>query len=227
MFWIAGVGAVLRPRRALRDVTRASPSSAPQPGALHRRRSRKRFVFDARLVCQGMLPDYVPLACVRTLRPVLAHHDARTRRFPQLAVFGLMLRRTAAGTIAAIRANPRQCRQSGQSPIWSRGVTSSISFAGGDRCPVGIKRVGFVMSAICPVYPKQHTFSDPVGTSHLGHKRTCVCDRLRPAMRPRVHVLANSKSDRSMCKPCASQTAMALGLTLPPSLLVLADEVIE
>ena len=74
LFWIAGVGAVLRPRRALRDVTRASPSSAPQPGALHRRRSRKRFVFDARLVCQGMPPDYVPQACVRTLRPVLAHH---------------------------------------------------------------------------------------------------------------------------------------------------------
>jgi hypothetical protein len=34
-------------------------------------------------------------------------------------------------------------------------------------CPFGVKRVTFVMSAICPVYPKQQTFSDPVDTSHL------------------------------------------------------------
>ena len=35
-----------------------------------------------------------------------------------------------------------------------------------------VKRVGLVMSAVCPVYPKQQTFPDPVGTSHLCHKRT-------------------------------------------------------
>jgi hypothetical protein len=28
-------------------------------------------------------------------------------------------------------------------------------------------RVGFAMSAVCQVYPKQQTFPDPVGTSHL------------------------------------------------------------
>jgi hypothetical protein len=30
-----------------------------------------------------------------------------------------------------------------------------------------IKRVSFVMSAVCPVYPKHQTLPDPVGTSHL------------------------------------------------------------
>jgi hypothetical protein len=35
----------------------------------------------------------------------------------------------------------------------------------------GVKRVGFVMSQVCPVYPKQQTFPDSVGTSHLGQKR--------------------------------------------------------
>jgi hypothetical protein len=30
---------------------------------------------------------------------------------------------------------------------------------------------GFVMSAVCPVYPQQQTFPDPVGTSHLGQFR--------------------------------------------------------
>ena len=39
-------------------------------------------------------------------------------------------------------------------------------------CPLRVKRVGFVMSQVCPVYPKQQTFPGPVGTSHLGHKRT-------------------------------------------------------
>ena len=39
-------------------------------------------------------------------------------------------------------------------------------------CPIWVRRVGFVMSAICPVYPKQQTFPDPVGTSHLCQQRT-------------------------------------------------------
>jgi hypothetical protein len=30
------------------------------------------------------------------------------------------------------------------------------------------------MSAVCPVYPYQQTFPDPVGTSHLGQKRTSL-----------------------------------------------------
>jgi hypothetical protein len=39
-------------------------------------------------------------------------------------------------------------------------------------CPVRVKRVDFVMSAVRPVYPKQQTFLDPVGTSHLCQKQT-------------------------------------------------------
>jgi len=30
-----------------------------------------------------------------------------------------------------------------------------------------VKRVGFVMSAVCPVYPQQQTSPDTLGTSHL------------------------------------------------------------
>ena len=41
----------------------------------------------------------------------------------------------------------------------------------GPPCPLRVKRVGFVMSQVCPVYPKQQTFPDSVGTSHLGQKR--------------------------------------------------------
>jgi len=33
-----------------------------------------------------------------------------------------------------------------------------------------IKRVGFPMSDVCPVYPRHRTFPEPVGSSHLGHK---------------------------------------------------------
>ena len=29
-----------------------------------------------------------------------------------------------------------------------------------------VSRVGFAMSVVCPVFPKQQTFPDPVGTSH-------------------------------------------------------------
>ena len=36
----------------------------------------------------------------------------------------------------------------------------------------GVIRVGFVTSAISPVYPKQQTFLDPVGTSHLCQQLT-------------------------------------------------------
>jgi hypothetical protein len=43
---------------------------------------------------------------------------------------------------------------------------------GRSRLPLGVKRVAFVMSAVRPVYPKQQTFLDPVGTSHLCKKRT-------------------------------------------------------
>jgi hypothetical protein len=35
-----------------------------------------------------------------------------------------------------------------------------------------VKRVGFVMSAVRPVYPKQQTFPGPIGTSHLCQKPT-------------------------------------------------------
>jgi hypothetical protein len=39
-------------------------------------------------------------------------------------------------------------------------------------CPLRVRRVGFVMSAVCLVYPKHQTFPRSVGTSHLGHERT-------------------------------------------------------
>jgi hypothetical protein len=38
--------------------------------------------------------------------------------------------------------------------------------------PLRIKRVGFVMSAVCPVNSILQTFPDPVSTSHLGHTQT-------------------------------------------------------
>ena len=40
------------------------------------------------------------------------------------------------------------------------------------------------MSAVCPVYPEQQTFPDPVGTSHLCHERTLKHegDMRRPIM---------------------------------------------
>ena len=39
----------------------------------------------------------------------------------------------------------------------------------GPPCLLRVKRVGFAMSALGPVYPKQQTFPDPVSTSHLCH----------------------------------------------------------
>jgi hypothetical protein len=39
------------------------------------------------------------------------------------------------------------------------------------QCPRWVKRVGLVMSVVCPVYPQHQTFPDPVGTSRLGHYR--------------------------------------------------------
>ena len=38
------------------------------------------------------------------------------------------------------------------------------------RCRV--RRVDFVMSALCPVCTQHQTFSEPNGTSHLGQDRT-------------------------------------------------------
>ncbi len=40
------------------------------------------------------------------------------------------------------------------------------------KCPIRVKRVGFVMSAVCPVYPQQQTSPDTVGTSHLCQTQT-------------------------------------------------------
>jgi hypothetical protein len=37
--------------------------------------------------------------------------------------------------------------------------------------PLWVKRVAFVMSAVCPVYPQQQTSPDTVGTSHLCQER--------------------------------------------------------
>jgi hypothetical protein len=35
------------------------------------------------------------------------------------------------------------------------------------KSPVWVRRVGFVMSALGPVYPDKQTISEAVGTSHL------------------------------------------------------------
>ena len=40
------------------------------------------------------------------------------------------------------------------------------------RSRLRVNRVGFVMSTVCPAYPKQQTITDRVGTSKKGHKRT-------------------------------------------------------
>ena len=55
-------------------------------------------------------------------------------------------------------------------PFDTRQGPTSSQF--GQLSPQRVIRVGFVMSAICPVYPKQQTFLGPVGTSHLGHEAT-------------------------------------------------------
>ena len=44
-------------------------------------------------------------------------------------------------------------------------------------CPFRVSRVGFVMSAVCPLYPEQRTFPDPVGISHLCQLPTSQCRR--------------------------------------------------
>src|SRR5216683_5514682 len=49
------------------------------------------------------------------------------------------------------------------------------------KCPIRVKRVGFVMSAVCPVYPQQQTSPDTVGTSHLCHLRKCKAGSAMPA----------------------------------------------
>jgi hypothetical protein len=40
--------------------------------------------------------------------------------------------------------------------------------------PSRVKRVGLVMSVVCPVYARQQTFTDPVGTSHLCQNQTSM-----------------------------------------------------
>jgi hypothetical protein len=40
------------------------------------------------------------------------------------------------------------------------------------QCPRWVKRVAFAMSAVCLIYPQHQTFPGPIGTSHLGHRRT-------------------------------------------------------
>src|SRR4030095_4775243 len=44
--------------------------------------------------------------------------------------------------------------------------------ANGRRCPLWVKRVGFVMFALRPVCPQHQTFSGPAITSQLGQDRT-------------------------------------------------------
>src|SRR5467141_3700407 len=70
---------------------------------------------------------------------------------------------------------PARClvKRDGKNPVRSLTPLGPPSFGGvRDRHrPLRVKRVGFVMSAICPVYPKQQTFLGPVGTSHLGQER--------------------------------------------------------
>src|SRR5258705_11154140 len=66
-----------------------------------------------------------------------------------------------------------------QSNIWSTCALVDNRPREWARCLLWVKRVGFVMSAVCPVYPQQQTSPDTVGTSHLGQKpisRTATFD---------------------------------------------------
>jgi hypothetical protein len=63
-----------------------------------------------------------------------------------------------------LRRGPSPCGQTGPLPN-----TMSHTALGDTPSPPAVKHVGFVMSAVSPVYPKQQTFPDPVGTSHLCH----------------------------------------------------------
>ena len=49
--------------------------------------------------------------------------------------------------------------------------------------PLRVKRVGFVMSAVCPVCPKQQTSPDPVGTSHLCQEQAFGSNVVEQAVR--------------------------------------------
>ena len=44
--------------------------------------------------------------------------------------------------------------------------------------PVRVRRVDFVMSAVCPVSLEQPTFPAPVGTSHLCQQRKLAAPEL-------------------------------------------------
>src|SRR5580704_12414808 len=86
-----------------------------------------------------------------------------------------------------------------------------------------IKRVGFVMSAICPVYPKQQTFPDAVGTSHLCQEQTSllpptalICQRqvnfgLRDNTASASAVSANYSGCFAPARPSAAPRSYVLG----------------
>jgi hypothetical protein len=69
----------------------------------------------------------------------------------------------------AALANARITRPDESIP--ARRVTHD-RFTGMHKFRFGVIRVGFVMSVVCPVYPKQQTFPDSVDTSQLGQGRT-------------------------------------------------------
>jgi hypothetical protein len=44
-----------------------------------------------------------------------------------------------------------------------------LAYVTGTRpCLFWVKRVGFPMSDVCPIYTQHRTFPDPIGTSRLG-----------------------------------------------------------
>ena len=76
------------------------------------------------------------------------------------------LRRHSLHIVRCVATHPvvvakAQCRQS---------ATSNRGYL---RSPLGVRRVDFVMSALCPVCTQHQTFSEPNGTSHLGQMQTC------------------------------------------------------
>src|SRR6266850_8183432 len=80
--------------------------------------------------------------------------------------------------------------------------------------PLRVRRVGFVMSAVCPVYPQQQTSPDPVGTSHLGQEPTS-----RRTSRPEERGCGGAGGNQEICprwKPRVPSIAVVRGGHQPP-----------
>ena len=66
----------------------------------------------------------------------------------------------------------------------SRHGVNTVTQAERSEGPLRVRRVDFVMSALCPVCTQHQTFSEPNGTSHLGQERTSENQRSTSACLP-------------------------------------------